>query len=115
MAGPLITLTTDFGPASPYVAAMKGALLSVDPAALIVDLSHSLPPQDLRYASFFLRAALPLFPKGTLHVIVVDPGVGTDRAMLCVEVGGHVLLVPDNGCWTEAAARIGGAPTVVRL
>jgi len=58
---------------------------------------------------------LPYFPEGTLHVIVVDPGVGTDRAMLCVAVGGHVLLVPDNGCWTEAAARLGGTPSVVRL
>src|SRR5437867_3537506 len=115
MAGPLITLTTDFGPASPYVAAMKGALLSVNPAARLVDLSHSLPPQDLRYASFFLRSALPHFPQRTKHVIVVDPGVGTDRDLLCVEAGGHVLLVPDNGCWSEAAARLGGTPAVVRL
>src|SRR5262249_3234188 len=115
MAGTLITLTTDFGLGSPYVAAMKGSLLSVAPAARIVPSSQSVPPQVCASAGFSRGAALPYFPAGTLHVIVVDPGVGTDRAMLCVEVGGHVLLVPDNGCWTEAARRLGATPAVVRL
>lgn len=108
MADPIVTLTTDFGDASPYVAALKGALLSVNPAARLVDLSHAIAPQDLRHAAFFLAAAVPWFPPGTLHVVVVDPGVGTARAMLYVEVRGQRLLAPDNGCWTllDAPSRV---------
>jgi S-adenosyl-L-methionine hydrolase (adenosine-forming) len=115
MGAPLITLTTDFGVTSPYVAAMKGAVLTVNPHVQMVDLSHSLPPQDLRSCSFFLRASVPYFPAGTLHVVVVDPGVGTDRAILCVELGLQRLLVPDNGCWTELARTLAKAPAVVTL
>jgi S-adenosylmethionine hydrolase len=112
MVNPLLTLTTDFGSASPYVAAVKGVILSLNPDARLVDLSHDLPPQDLRHCSFFLRAALPFFPPGTLHVIVVDPGVGTERAILYVETRGQRLLVPDNGCWTAFA---GLSPQVRRV
>jgi S-adenosylmethionine hydrolase len=115
MASPLVTLTTDFGPASPYVAAMKGVVLSINSDARLFDLSHSLPPQDLRHCSFFLRAALSYFPPGTLHVVVVDPGVGTERALLYVETGGQRLLVPDNGCWTELARLATDPPQVRRL
>jgi S-adenosyl-L-methionine hydrolase (adenosine-forming) len=115
MATPLVTLTTDFGLRSPYVAAMKGAVLTVDPDARIVDLSHGLPPQDVRWCSYFLRAALPFFPQGTLHVVVVDPGVGTERALLYVEAAGQRLLVPDNGCWTELSRLSPAPPLVVRL
>lgn len=96
----LVTLTTDFGASSPYAAAMKGAILHVSPTATIVDLSHQLPAQNVRHAAYFLAASLPYFPLGTLHVIVIDPEVGTDRALLYVEVAGQRLLVPDNGCWT---------------
>jgi S-adenosylmethionine hydrolase len=99
-AHPLVTLTTDFGDASPYVAAVKGVLLSVNPAARLIDLSHQIPPQDVRHAAFFLAAALPYFPPDALHVIVVDPGVGSERAILYVETAGVRLLAPDNGCWT---------------
>lgn len=95
-----ITLTTDFGEDSPYVAAMKGVILSIHPQARIVDLSHHIPPQDLRHAGFFLSGAIPFFPPEAIHVIVVDPGVGTERRLLYVEIDGHRLLVPDNGCWT---------------
>ena len=115
MADELVTLTTDFGLASPYVAALKGALLSVNPGARLVDLSHSLPPQDLRWCSFFLRSAVPAFPPGTLHVVVVDPGVGTERALLYVETAGQRLLVPDNGCWTELSRISPEPPRVVTL
>ena len=97
---PLVTLTTDFGSDSPYVAAMKGSLLSVNPQARLIDLSHEIPPQDVRHASFFLRSCVRFFPQGTIHVIVVDPGVGTERAILFVENQGQRLLAPDNGCWT---------------
>jgi S-adenosyl-L-methionine hydrolase (adenosine-forming) len=114
MADAVITLTTDFGDGSPYVAAMKGVILSINPDARLVDLSHRIPPQDVRHAAFFLASALPYFPPEVLHVIVVDPGVGTERSILYVEGGGHRLLVPDNGCWTELA-RGAAQPTVIRL
>lgn len=110
----LITLTTDFGEASPYVAAMKGVILTTNPAARILDLSHDIPPQALRHTAFFLAAALPYFPAEVLHVVVVDPGVGSDRALLYVETRGHRLLVPDNGCWTDLAATTEPA-LVIRL
>jgi S-adenosylmethionine hydrolase len=110
-----ITLTTDFGNASPYVAAMKGVILSVNPAAAIHDLSHAIPPQDLRHASQFLAGGVPYFPQGTVHVCVVDPGVGTDRAILLAEAGGQRLLAPDNGCLTEVLAALGGVPVVRRV
>src|SRR5215470_7827473 len=114
MADALITLTTDFGGESPYVAAMKGVILGINPIARLVDLSHQIPPQDLRHAAFFLAAALPYFPAGLTHVCVVDPGVGSDRALLYVEVAGHRLLVPDNGGWTELADAAGQPPRVIR-
>jgi S-adenosylmethionine hydrolase len=95
-----VTLTTDFGDGSSYVAAMKGAVLAVNPAARLLDLTHRLPPQDLIAAAYFLSDSLPWFPEGTIHVVVVDPGVGTERALLCVDYSGQIILVPDNGCWT---------------
>jgi S-adenosylmethionine hydrolase len=103
VADPLLTLTTDFGYDSPYVAAMKGVILSLNPLARIVDLSHAIPPQDVRHAAFFLSGAVPYFPEGTLHVIVIDPGVGSERSMLYVELAGQRLLSPDNGVWTLLA------------
>src|SRR5579885_3103368 len=101
MEEPVITLTTDFGEASPYVAAMKGVMLTIHPAARLLDLSHAIPPQDVRHAAFFLASAIPCFPNWAIHVVVVDPGVGTARQILYVEVGSHRLLAPDNGCWTK--------------
>src|SRR5437762_3447923 len=111
---PLITLTTDFGGESPYVGAMKGVILGLNPRAHIIDLSHHIPPQEILFTAFFLQSSIPYFPGEAIHVVVVDPGVGTDRALLYVEVGGHRLLAPDNGCWTllEGAA---GEPRVIRL
>jgi S-adenosyl-L-methionine hydrolase (adenosine-forming) len=115
VADPLVTLTTDFGEDSPYVAAMKGVLLSLNPCARLLDLSHSLPPQDLFHAAFFLSGAVPYFPEGTLHVIVIDPGVGTARAMLYVEIAGQRLLVPDNGVWTLLASEDRQPGRVIQL
>src|SRR5258708_31067966 len=106
-----ITLTTDFGTASPYVAAMKGVILSINSAAAIHDLSHAIPPQDLRHASQFLAGGVPYFPHGTVHVCVVDPGVGSDRAILLAEAPGQRLLAPANGCLTEGLAPLRGTPT----
>jgi S-adenosylmethionine hydrolase len=112
---PIITLTTDFGTESPYTAAMKGVIFGVNPDARLIDLTHQIGPQNLRHAAFFLAGAIPYFPMQTVHVIVVDPGVGTERPLLYVNVAGHRLLVPDNGCWTELARRIGVAPEVIIL
>jgi S-adenosylmethionine hydrolase len=114
MPDPILTLTTDFGAAAPYAAAMKGVILALNPTARLVDLTHQVPPQDVRHAAFFLAAAVPWFPPEALHVVVVDPGVGGERAILYVEVDGRRLLVPDNGCWTLLPAG-GGAPRVIRL
>lgn len=115
MPDSVVTLTSDFGEASPYVAAMKGVLLSINPAVRILDLSHRIPPQDIRHAAFFLAAALPEFPPCAIHVVVVDPGVGSERALLYVELDGRRLLAPDNGCWTELARGASVPPRVIRL
>ena len=115
MADPIITLTTDFGNASPFVAAMKGVLLSINPVARVIDLSHEIPPYDLRHVSFFLAEALPYFPPGTIHVVVVDPEVGSERDALFVSVASQRLLVPDNGCWSLLAEGHAQPLRVLRL
>ena len=94
---PIITLLTDFGLADEYVGVMKGVILSTLPEAVIVDISHDIAPQDLRQAAYMLMASYPYFEPGTMHIIVVDPGVGTDRRILYAEVEGHRFLAPDNG------------------
>src|SRR5262245_50380813 len=113
MPDEIITLTTDFGSGSPYVAAMKGVILGINPAVRLLDLSHDIAPQDIRQAAFFLSSTLPFFPARALHVVVVDPGVGSDRAVLYVEDATLRLLVPDNGCWTVLAHDV-SRPRVVR-
>jgi S-adenosylmethionine hydrolase len=103
MPQPLITLTTDFGEASPYVAAMKGVIFSFAPEVQIVDLGHQVPPQDVWHGAYFLAQAVPFFPPHALHVAVIDPGVGTQRRLLYCEAGPHRLLLPDNGLITFLA------------
>src|SRR6185437_10511253 len=100
MANPLITLTTDFGSGSHYVAAAKGVILALNSDVRIVDLSHDIPAQDLRQTAFFLTSTLHYFPPETLHVVIVDPGVGSQRSILYIELDNLRVLVPDNGCWT---------------
>ena len=97
MPGHLITLLTDFGHADAYVGVMKGVILGIDPSATVVDLTHDVPPQDILEGAFLLGTAWHAFPAGTIHVAVVDPGVGTDRRALLVQGGGHTFLAPDNG------------------
>jgi S-adenosylmethionine hydrolase len=104
---PLITLTTDFGRASPYVAVMKGVILSINPTAHIIDLTHEIRPQGVRHASYFLTTAVPYFPPGTIHVCVVDPGVGSERAALCATTPEQVLVGPDNGVFTGVFRKLG--------
>ena len=101
----IITLTTDFGSGSHYAAAMKGVILSIHPAATIVDLSHDIPPQDIRRAALLLNDAADWFPPDTLHVAVVDPGVGTDRAIVYARIGRQQFIAPDNGLLSRLAAR----------
>ncbi|MBN9119482.1 MAG: SAM-dependent chlorinase/fluorinase [Planctomycetes bacterium] len=119
MSPPVITLTTDFGRASPYVAVMKGVILSVNPAARVLDLTHEIRPQNVRHASYFLGTAVPYFPPGTIHVCVVDPGVGSERAALYADTPEQRLVGPDNGVFTEVFRKLGrraaGALTVPRF
>lgn len=93
----IITLTTDFGLHDPYVAMMKGVILSIYPKARIVDISHQIRAGSIIRAASFLHEAFSFFPKGTIHVAVVDPGVGTDRRLIGLEAGEHFFVGPDNG------------------
>ncbi|MFC7068012.1 SAM hydrolase/SAM-dependent halogenase family protein [Halobaculum lipolyticum] len=111
----MLTLASDFG--SPYPAAMKGVLLRHG-AADLVDVAHDLPQGDPRAAAFWLRFVLPEFPPA-VHLVVVDPGVGTDRAAICVRAGDHALVGPDNGCLLPPARALavasGGDPDDVEV
>lgn len=97
---PVVTLTTDFGTRDAFVGVMKGVILGIAPEARIVDLSHEIAPQGIAEAAFLLRGGWKYFPTGTVHVVVVDPGVGTDRAILAARRTGHFFLGPDNGVLT---------------
>lgn len=92
-----VTLLTDFGLEDAWVGIMKGVILGINPDARIVDITHQIPPQDTRVAAWTLAAAYAYFPRGTVHVIVVDPGVGSDRAIICAQLGEHFFVAPDNG------------------
>jgi S-adenosylmethionine hydrolase len=105
MGSAIITLTTDFGTDSPYVAQMKGVILAINPQATIVDVTHSVAPQDVAGAAHILADVCRRFPAGAIHVVVVDPGVGTDRAIVYAEVGAGRYLAPDNGVLTLVAER----------
>jgi hypothetical protein len=93
----IISLITDFGTRDEYVGLMKAVILGIDPAAVIVDVSHSIEPQDVAQAAFMLESVYRYFPADSLHLVVVDPGVGTDRAMLYLETDRQRFLAPDNG------------------
>lgn len=102
----MITLTTDFGD-SAYVGAVRGAILDIQPEARIVDVTHGVAKHDVEAGAFALFSAVPYFPEGSIHVVVVDPGVGTDRRGVAIEAGGHVLVGPDNGVLIPVARRLG--------
>lgn len=97
---PPIVLTTDFGLTDPFVGLMKGAILSIAPAATIVDLCHHVPPQDIAYGAVVLESALGVFPPQAIHVAVVDPGVGSERDAVAVRTDAGVYVAPDNGLLT---------------
>jgi hypothetical protein len=102
----LVTLLTDFGTADYFVGALKGALLSVNPRAQVVDITHEIPPQDIEAGAFTLLAAFEAFPAGTVHVAVVDPGVGSARRPVVVEGGGQLFVGPDNGLFGHVYERV---------
>ena len=95
-----ITLLTDFGLRDHFVAAMKGIMLKINPELRFLDISHLIPAQDVQSAAFTIGQAYPDFPAGTIHLAVVDPGVGTDRKALVASAGGHFFVAPDNGLTT---------------
>ncbi|NYT02413.1 MAG: SAM-dependent chlorinase/fluorinase [Methanosarcinales archaeon] len=101
----MITLLTDFG--SFYPAQMKGVILQRTREVIFVDIAHDIPPQQVRMGAFALLASAPQFPPGTIHLAVVDPGVGTERRGLVVESGGHLFVGPDNGLLMPAARALG--------
>lgn len=107
-AAPIVTLTTDFGDGDYYVGAMKGVILGIAPEAQLVDISHQIPPQDVLAAAFVLRHAAREFPPGTVHLAVVDPGVGTRRRPLALQSGGHLWVGPDNGLFSFVLDRADG-------
>ncbi len=97
---PTVTLTTDFGLSGPYVGAMKGAILQTCPQARLVDITHQIPPHDIWTAAFVLAQSAPEFPEDTVHLVVVDPGVGTERSILAARMAGQQFVFPDNGVIT---------------
>ena len=110
----VITLLTDFGYRDEYVGVVKGMIIGIHPAATIIDITHGIAPQDVVSAAYTLKAACGYFPKGTIHVAVVDPGVGSQRDIVAVQSAGHLFLAPDNGLlgpiiedgWFESGYRV---------
>ena len=102
---PLVTLTTDFGTADGYVGTMKGVILGIVPDARLVDISHEIAPQDVRQAAYVLYTAYPFFPPHTVHLIVVDPGVGSARRPIAVRTAAGDFVAPDNGVLSYVMAR----------
>jgi S-adenosylmethionine hydrolase len=97
MTQPILTLTTDFGLADHYVGAMKGVILGICPRARMVDISHQVKPFSVAEGAYFIAQAYRYFPKKTIHVVVVDPGVGTSRRPILLEAAGQLFVAPDNG------------------
>jgi S-adenosylmethionine hydrolase len=111
----LITLLTDFGLSDPYVGVMKGAIASIDPALRVIDLTHEIPPQKIVAARFALASAIAYFPPGTVHVVVVDPGVGSRRRAIAIACKGAFFVGPDNGVFDGILDRADPAIAAVEL
>lgn len=105
MSRPVITLTTDFGQSDGYVGTMKGVILGICPEAALVDISHDIRPQAIQEAAYVLHTAVPYFPPGTVHLVVVDPGVGGRRRPIVVQTARAVYVAPDNGVLSLALAQ----------
>jgi len=96
----IITLTSDFGVSDGYVASMRGVLLNLCPSARLVDISHDVPRHEILPTALIIEATAPYFPRGTIHLVVVDPGVGSRRRALALAAAGHYFVGPDNGIFT---------------
>ncbi len=107
MPGPIVTLTTDFGTADPFVGTMKGVILGINPHVAIVDITHEVPPQDVHGGAFLFDTACRYFPGSTIHTLVVDPGVGTGRPPLLVVGPDAYFVGPDNGILSYCYVRAG--------
>ena len=105
MKRPVITLLTDFGTRDAYAASMKGVILGINPDAVLVDITHDVEPQNIVEGAFLLGEAFSSFPKGTIHVAVVDPGVGGPRRPVLIVTAGYVFIGPDNGLFSFALRR----------
>jgi S-adenosylmethionine hydrolase len=110
MARAVVTLTTDFGTTDTFVGAMKGVILSRNPDAVIVDLTHDVPPQSVTTGAYLLDTAYRNFPLDSVHVVVVDPGVGTARRPIAVQGPSATFVCPDNGLLSYVLEREGGEP-----
>ncbi|HEV8726264.1 MAG TPA: SAM-dependent chlorinase/fluorinase [Candidatus Binatia bacterium] len=102
----LITLTTDFGPKDSFVGIMKGVIAGINPQAHVIDITHGIPPQDILAGALTLRHSVRFFPRGSIHVTVVDPGVGSARRPLLIEGDGNYFIGPDNGVLSLAVENI---------
>jgi S-adenosylmethionine hydrolase len=102
---PIVTLTTDFGLSDHFVGVMKGVILGIQPAAQVVDISHGVSPYEIAEGAFTIAQAYRYFPKKTVHVVVVDPGVGSARRPLLAEMAGQYFIAPDNGVLSMVFAR----------
>ncbi len=100
MNGRVVTLLTDFGIDDPYVGMMKGVMLNINPTIRLIDLTHHIPPQNVRAGAFILAAACSYFPKGTVHLAIVDPGVGTERRLIAARSENYYFVGPDNGIFS---------------
>jgi S-adenosyl-L-methionine hydrolase (adenosine-forming) len=112
MRSGIVTLTTDFGIGGPYVAALKGVLLGLAPGTQLVDVCHTISPQNILEGGFVLAGIVDVFPSGTVHLAVIDPGVGTERRLIAVELAEQWFVLPDNGLITGVAR--GRTPTAIR-
>ena len=115
MSTPIITLTTDFGLRDPWVGIMKGVILGICPAARLVDLSHDIGAHDVLEGALCLEAAVSFFPTGTIHLAVIDPGVGGSRRPMALRSAGQCFIGPDNGLFSLALERAGGRVEAVEL
>lgn len=114
----LLTITTDFGNLNGFTGTMKGVIYGIDPHAQIVDITHEIPAQDVRSGAIALWRAVPYFPAGTVHIAVIDPGVGTTRRPIAAQLGDQFFVMPDNGLITpllEDAETAGKPIKIVHL
>ena len=115
---PIISLTTDFGNQNSFVGVMKGVIWGIAPEAQIADITHQIPPQNIRLGAYALWRVVPYFPTGTVHVAVIDPGVGTQRRPIGLQIGEQYFIVPDNGLITpilEDGKRSGAEIMMIHL